>query len=106
MPFANHQKNFVKYSAINVGLERQSIEGVAITLELVSTQLAVYHGHVDANRARPYAHFLDDTCVAIAFVLGAQSRQQRLPYIVVTHQASPSPAVSSEARIEPNALDA
>jgi len=74
MPFGRYKKNSVKHMTIQRCLRRKALQRVASAFELISSDFAIYDGKVNAHRAVPHAHFLNDPRIRITVMLALQPR--------------------------------
>ena len=75
----------VENTTVNVRLSWQSLQRVAVTLQLEAAKLAIDDSYIDTDRARPHAHFFNDARVGIACMENIQASPHRRSDVRITH---------------------
>jgi hypothetical protein len=82
---ADNQGHPVENFAVDVRLRWQPFERVPVALEFIARQFAIDDGHINADGARPYAHFLDNERIGIAIMIAVEVLTKRLSDIGIAH---------------------
>jgi len=84
-----HHGHLIQGATVNRQLPGEAVEGIALALDLVPRQEAVYDSDINAGLALAQTQLLDDAGFGI-IVLYAQPAQQRGSDVTVTHGAARS----------------
>ena len=68
MATTHNKRQLIEHLRIYLNLVGQSFERIAITFNFVTAYFTVQYGDINANRARPHTHFVDDPRAEIIMV--------------------------------------